>query len=89
MSLFRIIPDKIDVVQDQNKPDDRSSWRYKLYVIIFQANTPGGRLFDIILFCLILVNILLLLLESVQHISARYNVVFRMFDYGFLIIFSI
>ena len=89
MSLFRIIPDKIDVVQDQNKPDDHSSWRYKLYVIIFQANTPGGRLFDIILFCLILVNILLLLLESVQHISARYNVVFRMFDYGFLLIFSI
>lgn len=89
MSLFRIIPDKINVVQDQNKPDDHTSWQYKLYVIIFQANTPMGRLFDISLFCLILVNILLLLLESVESISARYAYVFQMLDYFFIIVFSI
>ncbi len=88
MSLFRMIPDKVDVVQDQNKPDDAGSWQYKLYVIIFQANTPMGRLFDIILFLLILVNILFLLLESVQSISSQYAPVFRLFDYFFLVIFS-
>lgn len=89
MSLFRLIPDKIDVVQDQNKPDDPDSWQYKLYVIIFQASTPMGRLFDIILFLLILVSILFLLLESIQSVSLRYAHVFRAFDYFFLIIFSI
>ena len=89
MSLFRIIPDKVDVVQDQNKPDDHNSWRYRLYVIIFQANTPMGRLFDIILFCLILSNILLLLLETVQNFSDRYAYAFRMFDYFFLAVFSV
>lgn len=54
-----------------------------------QANTAMGRLFDVVLFCLILVNILFLLLESVQSISARYTYVFRVFDYFFLILFSI
>lgn len=88
MNLFNIIPDKIDVVQDQNKPADPNSWRYKIYVIIFQANTAMGRLFDIVLFCLILINIFLLLLESVESISARYAHAFRISNYFFLIIFG-
>lgn len=89
MSLFRIIPDKVDVVQNQNRPDDPNSWQYKLYVIIFQANTPLGRLFDVSLFLVILVNILFLLLESVESISARYHVLFAVFDYIFLFVFSV
>lgn len=87
MSLFRIIPDKIDIVQDQNRPDNPQSWQYKLYVIIFQANTPMGVLFDVILFLLILINILFLLLESVQSISLEYAMVFRISDYFFFVIF--
>lgn len=89
MSLFRIIPDKVDVVQNQNRPDDPNSWQYKLYVIIFQANTPLGRLFDVSLFLVILVNILFLLLESVESISAKYHVLFAVFDYIFLFVFSV
>lgn len=89
MSLFRIIPDKADVVQNQNRPDDPNSWQYKLYVIIFQANTPLGRLFDVSLFLVILINILFLLLESVASISAKYRELFVVFDYIFFSVFSI
>lgn len=89
MNLFRIIPDKVDVIQNQNEPENRHSWQYKLYVIIFQGNTPMGRLFDVVLSVLILVNILFLLLESVQPFSLRYGHIFRWFDYFFLIVFGV
>lgn len=88
MSLFRIIPDRVGVVQDHNEPDDENSWQHKLHVIIFQANTPAGKLFDILLFVVILLNILLLLLESVQPIAAQYHDAFRILDKFFLVIFT-
>ncbi|MBW7889598.1 MAG: ion transporter, partial [Chitinophagaceae bacterium] len=89
MSLFRIIPDKVDVVQNQNRPDDPNSWQYKLYVIIFQANTPLGKMFDVSLFLVILVNILFLLLESVESFSQKYHTLFLVFDYIFFAAFTI
>ncbi len=89
MNLFRIIPDKADVVQNQNEPDDQNSWQYKLYLIMFQGNSSMGRLFDIILSLVILVNILFLLLESVPHFSLQYTRLFKGFDYFFLFVFGI
>ncbi|MBZ4189647.1 ion transporter [Niabella beijingensis] len=89
MSLFRLIPDRPDVVQDQNKPDEKGTFREWLYITIFQATTTAGKLFDIGLFVLILSNIALLMLESVQGISATYAGLFKILDIVFLIIFSI
>ncbi len=89
MSIFKIIPDRIDVVQSQNRPEDENSWRYKLYVIIFQANTPAGKIFDTFLFFLILSNIALLLAESVESYSAKYGQIFQQLDMIFMVIFSI
>lgn len=89
MSLFRLIPDKYGVIQDQNKPEQKGSFREKLYTIVFQSNTPAGKLFDIILFLLISTNIILLMLESVQTLAAKYNRLFQVLDYVYMIIFSI
>lgn len=89
MSLFRLIPDKSGVVQDQNKPTEKGSLRERLYIIIFQANTTAGKLFDIALFLLIISNIVLLMLESVESLSIKYADLFRTLDYIYLIIFSI
>lgn len=89
MSIYKIIPDRIDVVQSQNRPEDEKSWQYKLYVIIFQANTPAGKIFDTFLFFLILSNIALLLAESVESYSAKYGHIFQQLDMIFMVIFSI
>ncbi|MFT3903148.1 MAG: ion transporter [Niabella sp.] len=89
MSIFSLIPDRHDVVQDQNKPDEEGSLRQRLYVIIFQANTPAGKLFDIGLFIAVTMNIFILMLESVPSVSHRYGNLFRMMDYFFLVVFSI
>jgi len=89
MSLFSILPDRHDVIQDQNKPDEKGTFREWLYITIFQSNTPGGKLFDIILFVAITLNVTLLMLESVQPIAAEYGSFFRFLDYFFLFLFSV
>lgn len=89
MSIFRLLPDRHDVVQDNNKPDEAGSLRERLYIIIFQSNTPAGKLFDVLLFVAIALNIILLMLESVQPIAAKWGTTFRVLDYFFLFVFSI
>lgn len=89
MSLFHILPDRHDVVQDSNKPDEKGSLRERIYIIIFQSNTPAGKLFDVLLFIAITLNITLLMLESVKPIEEKWGNTFRVLDYFFLFVFTI
>lgn len=45
----------------------------KLHTIIYEADTPMGKLFDIILLILILVSVILVMLESVSSIDTHYH----------------
>lgn len=89
MSLFSIIPDKHDVLQDQNAPEDKSGLRYWLYVTIFQSSTRAGKIFDTGLVILILLNITLLMLESVESIAIAYDKVFHVLDIFFMVVFTL
>ena len=44
--------------------------REQLHEIIFEADTPGGKTFDVVLLWLILLSVLTVLLESVSSASA-------------------
>ena len=44
-----------------------------LYRVIFESDTHAGRLFDRILIFVILVSILVVVLDSVQSISAKFH----------------
>ncbi len=48
-------------------------FKRKLYIIIFEADTPAGKAFDIALLLLILVSIAAVMLESVKTIGSRYG----------------
>ena len=50
---------------------DADDLRERLYVIIFEAETPAGKAFDVALLLLILASIVLVSLESVEAIRAR------------------
>lgn len=89
MSLFRLIPDKHDVLQDQNAPDEKGGFRHWLYVTIFQSSTRAGRVFDIALMILILSNVVLLVLESVESIAIAFDKLFRALDYFFMVVFTL
>lgn len=50
-----------------------SHWKNKLHEVIYEADTPAGKLFDVVLLFFILASILLVMLESVNTIDAKYH----------------
>ena len=56
-----------------SKNQSKKNWRNKLHEIIYEADTLGGKVFDVILLILILVSIAIVMLESVSHIDAKYH----------------
>jgi voltage-gated potassium channel len=62
--------------------------RQKLYKIIFKADTPGGRLFDIVLLVLILTSVLVVMLETVEEINREYYALFFTLEWIFTGLFT-
>ena len=67
----------------------REFWRKKVHDIIYEADTPTGRLFDVILLFLIITSILLVMLESVESINAKHEDFFHFAEWVITIIFSL
>jgi voltage-gated potassium channel len=63
-------------------------WRARMYDIIFQSDTAGGRRFDITLIAAILLSILVVVLESVPAIGGRHADVMRVLEWSFTLLFS-
>ncbi|HAV54477.1 MAG TPA: ion transporter [Aequorivita sp.] len=70
------------------KPTNKRSWRYRLHEIIYEADTPLGKLFDVILLILILLSIVLVMLESVQGIDAKYHEILYIGEWIITIFFT-
>jgi voltage-gated potassium channel len=49
-----------------------SKFKNKLYEIVFEADTPEGKAFDVLLLIAIFMSILVVMLESVQGINQKY-----------------
>jgi voltage-gated potassium channel len=64
-------------------------WQKRLHEIIFGADTKLGRLFDVTLFYVIIASILLVMLESVQKLDARFHLLFKVLEWIITILFSI
>src|SRR5690242_20940340 len=67
----------------------RAAWRDKWYVIIFQADTTAGRLFDIILLILIVLSVLSVIVESVPSVRNTYGSHFDAVEWIFTALFTI
>ncbi len=67
----------------------QNGWRHKLHEIIYGTHTPAGRLFDIILLVVILYSIIVVMLESVPDINARYHGFLDISEWIVTILFTI
>lgn len=67
----------------------QKGWKSKLHEIIYEADTPMGKWFDIVLFILIIVSVIVVMLESVKEIEAQYHVVLLTFEWIITILFTI
>jgi len=50
----------------------RMSWRKKLHEIIYEADTPAGKGFDVVLLILIVLSVIFVMLESVPGVGEKY-----------------
>ena len=69
----------------KNKP----SLKHRLHEIIYEADTRGGKLFDVILLIAILASILFVMLESVQSIDEKYGSFLDVAEWVITILFSL
>nr|WP_226990820.1 ion transporter [Methanosarcina acetivorans] len=72
----------------QNKPPE-NNWRNTLYTIIFEADTPAGKLFDEVLILTILLSVIVVMLDSVSGIAAVYGGLFYILEWIFTILFTV
>jgi voltage-gated potassium channel len=72
-----------------NPPDKDRNFRNKLYEIIFEADTPAGKWFDIVLLWAIVLSVLVVFLESISELRTSYGDVFYYLEWFFTILFSI
>ncbi|MGD8866549.1 MAG: ion transporter [Gemmatimonadales bacterium] len=75
---------------DQLMPESAvTAWRRRLYQIIFEAETPGGKAFDIALLLAIVFSVTAVLLESVVGIRARHGTELRAIEWFFTLLFTV
>ena len=73
-------------VSSENTP---ITWRQRWYEIIFEADTPAGKLFDVVLLIAILLSVLVVMCESVASFRAEYPKLLVRAEWFFTLLFTV
>lgn len=77
-------------VSTQNaNPPEMAAWRERVRVIIFEADTPTGKLFDVALLGAIIASVVTIMLDSVASIRAEYGYALKVAEWAFTALFTI
>lgn len=71
-----------------DKPDERS-WRERWYEVIFEADTPAGKLFDVLLLIAIVFSVLVVMCESVESIRVEHPQLLLGAEWFFTLLFTL
>ena len=77
----------MEISDDNRKP--HKGWRNRLHEIIFEADTPAGKFFDILLIFSILISVLVVMLNSVRSIGEVHGPLLYKLEWFFTILFTI
>jgi voltage-gated potassium channel len=67
----------------------KTTWKQRLHEIIYEADTKGGKLFDVILLIAIIASILLVMLESIESFDAKYHTFLDISEWVITLLFSL
>ena len=70
-------------------PKNRVQWRDDLHAVIFEAETPVGKWFDILLIGAILASVFAVMLDSVSSLNIHYGPFLTAVEWFFTILFTI
>lgn len=68
---------------------DLPPWLKKVHEIIFEADTPAGKAFDIVLIVGILLSILVIMLNTVESLSSNYHGLLYGLEWVFTLLFTV
>jgi len=74
---------------EASAPPSGSPWRTRLYEVVFEAETVGGKTFDVILLVTILISAAVVVLESVRSIRDVHGEILMQAEWAFTIVFTI
>ncbi len=69
------------------KPDQ--ALRSKIHEVIYEADTPAGKTFDISLLVLIIISVLAVILESVKEFDTKYHSLFTITEWVITVVFTL
>ena len=64
-------------------------WKSQLHEIVYEADTREGKIFDLVIIVAILLSILLVMLESVKSLDAKYHNFFDVSEWIITILFTV
>ena len=79
----------VDLAEPEAAPEGAAGWRQKLHEVIFEADTPSGKLFDVLLLLAIFISVIVLMLESVESIRDPWGITLRGIEWTITILFTI
>jgi len=71
------------------EPGVLAAWQRKLHEIIFEAETPAGKAFDVVLLIAILVSVVAVMLDSVESIASQRGWLLAGIEWTITILFTI
>lgn len=66
-----------------------SNLKHEMHEIIFEADSRAGKTFDVLLIICILASVVVVMLDSVAPLQARYGAVFLAVEWAFTILFTL
>lgn len=72
---------------EKKKPD--AAWRARLHEVIFEADTPAGRAFDVALIWAILISVAAVMAESVQAVRTEHGWLLTRVEWFFTVLFTV
>lgn len=76
-------------MSEAKPPKTVAPWRQKMWEIIFESDTPGGKAFDVILLVAILASVAVVLMESTPGLDPSTVQVLVLLEFGFTFLFTI
>lgn len=73
----------------ESSPRARAPWQETLHEVIFEAETPSGKTFDVALLVVIVLSVLSVMLESVEYFNTHYGSLLRAAEWTFTVLFTI
>ncbi|MGJ8654928.1 MAG: ion transporter [Akkermansiaceae bacterium] len=74
---------------EEQEPNDIKGLRHKIWAVIFEAETPSGKVFDVVLLWAIFFSVLAVMLETVVPFQQKYGGMLTIAEWFFTIFFTI